>query len=185
MKCEKGTPQTAPERPRTDGTGTAHGKPSEAQEAPLSPLEAQERACPPACLKQERSKSVSGWCPCPLEAGGKRGSRAVPPPLWKRKDTPEAWGKRGGTPCLKQGRSTEDSPRRPLEQRANKEKQPPQRHPRKGDAGASNNGRTTENRPAEAPRKDGAKTLCRERAEGTAGHRSQSEAREMQASNPE
>ena len=135
----------------------------------------------PACLKQGRSKSVSGWCPCPLEAGAKRGSRSALFLLWKRKDTPEAWGKRGGSPCLKQGRSRENSPRRP--QRTKEEQR--KFAPAKRGAEASNNGRTTGNRPAEAPRKDGAKTLCRERAEGKAWHRSQSEAREMQASNPE
>lgn len=163
MKCENGTPQTAPERPRTDGTDTAHGKPSEAQEAPLSPLEAQERACPPACLKQERSKSVSGWCPCPLEAGGKRGSCAVPLSPVEAERHPRSVGKAWRHPLLEAGT----------------------KHGRQPPPSASNRERAERNRPAEAPRKGGAKALCRERAKGKAGHRSQSEAREMQASNPE
>lgn len=45
-------PQGRPEYPRLDGKTAVNGKPSEPDEGQGDPLEAPERACPDASLKQ-------------------------------------------------------------------------------------------------------------------------------------
>lgn len=74
--------QSRPERSGSDGADGMDEKPTDAQDALQTPLEAQERAPPAPCLKQGATKGNSGWCPCPLEAGAKRATAT-------KKDTPQ------------------------------------------------------------------------------------------------
>lgn len=52
--------QSRPECPRIDGGIDMDEKPTDAQDALQTPLEAQEEACPDACLKQGATKA-SSW----------------------------------------------------------------------------------------------------------------------------